>query len=77
MDKVLHDCAQRYERVMVSQPMPRSTTAAHPAGSTNHYSSMVYGPSLRIPGTQTNGTVAHLPLFSPPTVFTPLLKAAR
>jgi hypothetical protein len=38
---------------------------------------MVYGPSLRIPGTQTNGTVAHLPLFSPPTVFTPLLKAAR
>jgi hypothetical protein len=69
--KVLHDCSQRYERVMVSPPMP-SSTAAHPPGSTNHCTSMVYRPFLRIPG-----TAAHLPLISPRTAFAPLLKASR
>jgi hypothetical protein len=75
--KVVRDCWQRYERVMVRPPMPRSTTTAHPPGSTNHCSSVVYGPFLRIPGARTNGTSAHLPLFSPRTAFTPMLKAAK
>jgi hypothetical protein len=74
--KVLHDCSQRYERVMVSPPMLRST-AAHPAGSTNHCTSMVYGPFLHILGTLNHETAAHLPLISPRTAFTPLLKASR
>lgn len=77
VDRVLQDCSQRYERVMVSPPMPRSTTTARPPGSINHCISVVYGPSLRIPGTLNNGAAAHLPLFSPRTAFTPPLKAAR
>jgi hypothetical protein len=77
VDRVLHDCSGRYERVMVNPPMPRSTTTVHPPGSTNHCSSVVYGPFLRIPDTLDNGAAAHLPLFSPRTAFALLLKAAR
>jgi hypothetical protein len=74
--KVLHACSQRYERVMVSPLMPRSS-AAHPAGSTNHCTSMVYGPFLRLLGTLNHETSAHLPLISPRTAFTPLSTASR
>ena len=41
------DCSERYARVMVSPPMPRSNHAARSPASLNHCSSVVFGPFLR------------------------------